>query len=477
MDIKKLSCHTVVIGAGTAGIEAYKHATLGGKSCIIVDTGPLGTTAQRSGELPISLLMSAGKAMHAYDDLSKCGVTFSSKLVYDTSNVLSSLRSVRARATAEVLAFMYRIPENKRIRGQASFVDDHTLSVDNSILITFETAVISTGSSPLVTYEQSRLKNILTTNEFFELDNLPSSVAIFGSSKVGLELGQALSYLGVDVVVFGQRKLWFLTDDAVLTTAHQMLSSRFNLYVDTYITSMENDEDGYVIYYIDGRSYENYLHMDSVVAATDRIPNVSGMNLQKIGVKMDFTGCIKCDPKTLQTSVPNIFAAGDVCHDHHLSSVAIAEGKQAGLNASTYPNLTEKKEPVRLEIVHTDPVLAIVGNTLDQMREYAKKTGDLFITTESRLSQGHFRGLREDGGILSIYTSIKTHKILGAEICAYKGDKIAQFLALAMENSMTVEMLAAYEYFHLSAESAIGDAAREAVEKLNIKKLRKKQPI
>ena len=107
MDIKKLSCHTVVIGAGTAGIEAYKHATLGGKSCIIVDTGPLGTTAQRSGELPISLLMSAGKAMHAYDDLSKCGVTFSSKLVYDTSNVLSSLRSVRARATAEVLAFMY----------------------------------------------------------------------------------------------------------------------------------------------------------------------------------------------------------------------------------------------------------------------------------------------------------------------------------------------------------------------------------
>lgn len=122
-----------------------------------------------------------------------------------------------------------------------------------------------------------------------------------------MELGQALSYLGVDVAVFGQRKLWSLTDDTILTVAHQMLSSRFNLYVDTFITSMEDEEDeGYAIYYIDDRGYENYLHMQSVVAATDRIPNIAGMNLQNIGVKLDRTGCISVDPGTLQTSVANI---------------------------------------------------------------------------------------------------------------------------------------------------------------------------
>lgn len=285
-----------------------------------------------------------------------------------------------------------------------------------------------------------------------------------------MELGQALTYLGVDVAVFGQRKLWALTDDSILTVAHQMLSSRFNLYVDTFITSMEDEDDnGYAIYYIDDRGYENYLHMQSVVAATDRIPNVGGMNLQNIGVKLDRTGCINVDPETLQTTVDNIFAAGDVCHAEHLSSIAMAEGRDAGLNAATFPNLTKRRSQVRVDIVFTDPVLAIAGKTLNEMRDYARVTGDTFITTEVRLSQGHYRGLRADGGILSIYTSVKNHKILGAELCAFKGDKIAQLLALAMENELTVDTLAQYSFFNLSAETVITQAAKEAVKRLNKK--------
>lgn len=183
MDVRKVECQTLVIGAGTAGIEAYKSAVKDGLDCVIVDSGPLGTTAQRSGELPVSLLMSAGQSLHAIENLEDCGITFPSKVQADTSNVMVSLRAVRARATSEVLSFMYRIPENKRIRGKAKFIDAHTVVVDDCIEISFNTAVIATGSSPLVTYEQSRLKNILTTNEFFELEKLPKSVAVFGSSK------------------------------------------------------------------------------------------------------------------------------------------------------------------------------------------------------------------------------------------------------------------------------------------------------
>ena len=272
------------------------------------------------------------------------------------------------------------------------------------------------------------------------------------------------------MAVFGQRKLWSLTDDTILTVAHQMLSSRFNLYVDTFITSMEDEEDeGYAIYYIDDRGYENYLHMQSVVAATDRIPNIAGMNLQNIGVKLDRTGCISVDPGTLQTSVANIFAAGDVCHSDHLSSVARSDGFDAGANAATFPDFNKRRTQIRVDIVFTDPVLAIAGKTLNEMRDYARETGDTFITTEVRLSQGHFRGLREDGGMLSIYTSVRTHKILGAELCAFKGDKIAQLLALAMENGLTVETLAKYSFFNLSAETVITKAAQEALKKLNKK--------
>lgn len=474
MDVRNVECDTLIIGAGTAGIEAYKAAVAAGADSIIVDTGPLGTTAQRSGELPLSLLMSAGEALHSISTLSQSGIKFPSDIVPDTSNVLSSLRAVRAHATSEVLSFMYRIPELKRIRGMASFISQNEVMVDEHTRIKFKTAVIATGSSPHITYEQSRLKNILTTNEFFELDVLPKSVAIFGSSKIGLQLGQALSYLGVNVVVFGQRKLWNLTDDAVLAVAHQSLSDKFNLYVDTYITSMEETFDGYSIYYIDDKGYENYLHMQSVVAATDRIPNINGMNLQKIGVRLTRTGCIKVDASTQQSSVLNIFAAGDVCHDTHLSSLAASEGRVAGANAGKYPSLSMKKNQIRLDIVYSDPVLAIVGMTLDELRNYANQTGDTFITSSVKLSLGHYRGLREDGGILALYVSISSHRVLGAELCAFEGDKIAQFLALAMENSLTVEDLSNYVYYNLSPESAVGIASKQALATLSKESLKLK---
>ena len=467
METRKIECHTLIVGAGSAGIEAFKSAVDSGADCIIVDSGPVGTTAQRSGELPTSLLMSAAQSLKAIKNLEQSGITFPIPVNPDTSNVLSSLRAVRARATSDVLSFMYRIPENKRLRGTLKFTDHHHAVVDDSVEIHFETAVIATGSSPLVTFEQSRLKNILTSNEFFELETLPKSVAVFGSSKVGLQLGQSLSYLGVDKVVFGQKKLWQFTDESVLLVAHQLLSSRFKLYVDTYVTSMEDDgEKGYTIYYVDGKGYENYLHMESIVAATARIPNVGGMNLQKIGVKLQPNGFIRINKDTLQTSVPNIFAAGDVCRDTFLSSVAFSDGKYAGRNAANYPVLSNKPSQVKVNLVYTDPVLAIVGNSLEEMRKYAKMTGDTFVTPEVRLSQGHYRGLREDGGILNLYTSVSSHRILGAEICAYRGDKIANFLALAMENNYTVERLSEYNFANLSAESAIGIAAQNTVDKL-----------
>lgn len=79
MGLKELSCQVLVIGAGSAGIEAYKNAVTQGKDCIIVDTGPLGTTAQRSGELPVSLLMQAGSSLNAMNNLQDLGIVLPAK--------------------------------------------------------------------------------------------------------------------------------------------------------------------------------------------------------------------------------------------------------------------------------------------------------------------------------------------------------------------------------------------------------------
>lgn len=218
MSIKEIACDTVIIGAGTAGLEAYRAAAEEGADCILADGGRLGTTAQRSGELPASYLMSAGLSAHAFKSFKSMGLQLPD-IDIDASGVLGMVRAMRSKATSSVLSFLYRIPEEKRLHGMVSFEDPHTLRVDEFTRVRFKSAVIATGTQPLVTYEQSQIENIITTNEFYELEKLPKSVAVFGSTAVGLQLGQALSYLGCDVTVFGQRRLWELSDEEVLTIA------------------------------------------------------------------------------------------------------------------------------------------------------------------------------------------------------------------------------------------------------------------
>ena len=357
--MKQLNCDTVVIGAGSAGLEAFKSACDRGAVCILVDSGPLGTSAQLNGELPLSLLMQAGIAVHGFKALDSLGIEASNTSSFNLNKVLDSVRTVRSRATSEVLSFLYKIPEERRLHGQAVFLDRNNLTVGDDYRISFKTAVIATGATPLVSYEQSRIEGILTTSDFFELDSPPSSAAVFGSSLWGLQIGQALSYMGIDVAVFGQSNLWNLTDENVLSVASSMLSERFNLYLDSFITSIEKDDDGYSVYYVDDHNFENYLHMQKLIAATGRVPNCYGMNLAEIGVKLTYTGCIQTDGLTMQTTVPNIFAAGNVCHDIQNTSLSIQEGRYAGINAATFPKFTYKAPSVRLSIVHTDPVLAI----------------------------------------------------------------------------------------------------------------------
>ncbi len=464
--MKQLNCDTVVIGAGSAGLEAFKSACDRGAVCILVDSGPLGTSAQLNGELPLSLLMQAGIAVHGFKALDSLGIEASNTSSFNLNKVLDSVRTVRSRATSEVLSFLYKIPEERRLHGQAVFLDRNNLTVGDDYRISFKTAVIATGATPLVSYEQSRIEGILTTSDFFELDSPPSSAAVFGSSLWGLQIGQALSYMGIDVAVFGQSNLWNLTDENVLSVASSMLSERFNLYLDSFITSIEKDDDGYSVYYVDDHNFENYLHMQKLIAATGRVPNCYGMNLAEIGVKLTHTGCIQTDGLTMQTTVPNIFAAGNVCHDIQNTSLSIQEGRYAGINAATFPKFTYKAPSVRLSIVHTDPVLAIAGLTLNEMKERARTLGKLFITTTIRLHLGQYRSQREDGGILCMYTDCETHKVMGAEICAFDGEHIAEILALAIHNGATVENLASFNFYHLSVESTITEASQEALRTL-----------
>lgn len=467
MALREMSCDTVVVGAGTAGLEAFRAASEAGADCVLADDGRLGTTAQRSGELPASYLMSAGLAAHAPRTFARYGLA-APEVDVEASGVLGMVRAQRSRATSSVLSFLYRIPEEKRLRGTVRFEDPHTALVGDDVRLHFRTAVIATGTAPLVTYEQSQIRNIITTNEFYEQEKLPSSAAVFGSTSVGLQLGQAMAYLGADVTVFGQRRLWNLTDEEVLSSALEMLSSRFSLAVDSFITSIDPEDDGYSIYYIDGGRFENYLHTSEVIAATARIPNVGGMNLQRIGVKLSPEGYIVTSGETMQSSVPHIFAAGSV-RGSSSTAVAEIEGRYAGMNAAREGSGTGcVKFPgtVNLEVCYTDPVLAIAGLSFEKMKMRAVSEHRQFVATHADFTDIVSGGRHHRGGVIGLYTDVKTHRIMGAEICSQCADHLASLIAFAIRKEAKAEDFPEFNFPHLSGEEVLAQAAAKAVRRL-----------
>ena len=364
-----LTCDTVVIGAGTAGVEAFKAATDEGVNCVLVESGPLGTSAKRSGDTPISTLMAAGRVSRALMELEKHGIKgmYELGVGLDLDQVLNNVRAVRAKDTSEVLSFIYRIAEEKRLIGKARFLDAHSLMVNESHLVRFKTAVVATGATSIIPYELNQYSaqalaekaarearaqaeltgsapelpypqvttgGVYTPQELFELDHLPNSMAIFGSNREGLQIGQALAYLGVKVVVFGQHNIWKLTDESVIDAAIDAFKDRFDLVLESFTTAIDKYEQGFGIYYMDGTNYENILGVDTILVANVRYPKLEGLNLRSLGVEFERSGCIKIDPKTMQTSTPQIFAAGEVT-DLDLTIVNCRnDGKVAGINAA-----------------------------------------------------------------------------------------------------------------------------------------------
>ena len=197
-----LNADVAVIGAGTAGLAAYRAAHAAGKRAVIIEGGPYGTTCARVGCMPSKLLIAAAEAAHAVERAPRFGVHTEGPAHVDGREVMARVRRERDRFVGFVLESTYKIPETDRIRGNARFVRGHTLQVEGGPTINTRTVVIATGSRPTHPPILGKLGDRLVINDdVFEWETLPRSVAVFGPGVIGQELGQALARQGVRVVL------------------------------------------------------------------------------------------------------------------------------------------------------------------------------------------------------------------------------------------------------------------------------------
>ena len=192
-----------VIGAGSAGLPAFRAARKYTENIVLIEGGTYGTTCARVGCMPSKLLIAAAEAAHSVEAAAGFGV-HASKPTINGEEVMGRVRRERDRFVSFVLKDVENIDEKHLIRKHATFLDDRTLQVGDST-IDAKTIVIATGSSPIVLPMFDEIGDRLIVNDdIFEWETLPESVAVFGSGVIGLELGQAMHRLGVRIRLFGR---------------------------------------------------------------------------------------------------------------------------------------------------------------------------------------------------------------------------------------------------------------------------------
>jgi dihydrolipoamide dehydrogenase len=461
--MKRISVDVAVIGAGTAGLAAYRAAVAAGKRAVLVEGGPYGTTCARVGCMPSKLLIAAAEAAHGVERWREFGLRLDGKVAVDGKAVMARVKRERDRFVGFVLEGVNAIPEADHVRGHAHFVDDRTLVVDDHTSIEFGRAVIATGSSPsILPLLRGAGDRLIVNDDVFDWHDLPRSVAVFGPGVIGLELGQALHRLGVDVTLFGRLgHVGPFSDPALRAYARRTFESELNLEANAGIVAIERDGDKARVRYHREDAIERSVTVDYVIAATGRTPNVRGLELENTSLARDARGVPLYDRTTMQCGSSAIFIAGDAGDDLPLLHEAADEGRIAGENAARHPEIREAARRTPLAIVFSDPQLAVVG------KRYADLEPGSFVTgAVSFEDQGRSRVMLRNVGLLHVYADIASGRLVGSEMIGPDAEHLGHLLAWSVQAELTVERALAMPFYHPVVEEGLRTALRDAAAQL-----------
>jgi len=452
-----------VIGAGSAGLPAYRAARMHTEKVVLIEGGAYGTTCARVGCMPSKLLIAAAEAAHSIETASKFGV-YSSKPTINGHDVMKRVRSERDRFVGFVLESVENIDQNHHFRGHAQFIDNHTIQVEDKI-IEAKSVVISTGSSPKLMSMFNGLGDRLVVNDdIFDWDTLPESVAVFGPGVIGLELGQALHRLGVRIRIFGlSGSLKPLSDMGIKSYAENLFKDEFPLDTKANILGLELENEQVKISFVDPKNGEEKEELfDFLLAATGRSPNVNDLGLENTKLELDSLGVPLYNSSTMQCGNSSIFIAGDVNNDLPILHEAADEGKIAGDNAARFPDIKSGLRRSPVTVVFCDPQIAIVGESWSELE------GNENVVTGkvSFEGQGRSRIILKNKGLMHVYADQNSGLFLGSEFIGPHAEHLAHLMSWAHQQNMTIQQMLEMPFYHPVIEEGLRTALRDAESKL-----------
>ncbi len=463
--MKERKVDVAVIGGGTAGMVAYRQACKHADQVVLIEAEQFGTTCARVGCMPSKLLIAAAEVAHSGRHAQRFGI-HAGPVRVDGQAVMNRVRRHRDRFVGGVLESIAKIPEQDRIMGQARFLDQHTLRVGDDLTLRAGRVVIATGSrTNVLPFLQDAGARLITSDDLFEWTELPESIVIFGPGVIGLELGQALSRLGVRVRMFGVGGLVGpIQDPEIRAIALETFNQEFPLDADSKVHEIRQTEHGVQVTFEDADGDEATETFDFLLAATGRRPNVDRLGLEHTGLELDERGMPVFDPYTTQCGDSPIFIAGDANNHLPLLHEAADEGRIAGTNAGRWPDVRTGLRRSPLTVVFTDPQIAACGRTLQQTEEHCR--GCFAVGSLNFRNQGRSRVMGKSRGLLRVYGEHGTGIFMGAEMLGPAAEHIAHLLAWSAQSRLTVDQMLDMPFYHPVIEEGLRTALQDLAGKL-----------
>jgi dihydrolipoamide dehydrogenase len=436
-----------IIGAGSAGLYALPEVRKVTDNFVLINSGHFGTTCARVGCMPSKALIHAAELAWQSRHAGEIGLGAWPRA--DLAAVLRQVRSLRDGFTGKVADNLIKPLGDKVIRGHARFLAPNLLEVEGQ-RIQASKIILATGSTPVVPAAwQAFGERVLTTDSLFEQEDLPPSMAVLGLGVIGLEIGQALSRLGITMTgVDRLNEIGGLQDPQINRVAVELIGQEFPLWLGQP-AELSQLPDGR----LHVRCGEHDVVVDKVLAALGRKPNLAGLDLDKLGVPLDSRGLPEFNRQTMQIADLPVFIAGDVNGEAQVLHEAADEGRIAGFNASRREISGFRRKP-RLGITFCDPQLAAVGAGWKELAE----NPEVVVGSQDFTFQGRSKLVGQNRGLLRLYGDRRDGRLLGAEMAVPRAENLAHLLALAIQQDMTVFDLLKMPFYHPVFEEGLQGA-------------------
>ncbi|MGB2919463.1 MAG: dihydrolipoyl dehydrogenase [Mycobacterium sp.] len=446
----------VVLGAGPGGYVAAIRAAQLGLNTAIIEPKYWGGVCLNVGCIPSKALLRNAELAHIFTKEAK-QFGINGEASFDFGAAFDRSRKV---ADGRVAGVHFLMKKNKitEIHGYGKFTDDHTIVVDlnegETEKVTFDNAIIATGSSTRLVPGTSLSENVVTYEKQILTRELPGSIVIAGAGAIGMEFGYVLKNYGVDVTIVEFMPRALPNEDAEVSKEIEKQFKKLGVKIrtGTKVESIKDEGgDGPVIVTVskDGKSEE--LKTDKVMQAIGFAPNVEGFGLDKTGVELTERKAIGIDDY-MRTNVSHIYAIGDVTAKLQLAHVAEAMGVVAAETIAGAETLALGDYRMLPRATFCQPQVASFGLTEEQARDEGY---DVKVAKFPFTANGKAHGLGDPTGFVKLVADAKYGELLGGHLIGHDVSELLPELTLAQQWDLTVNELSRNVHTHPTMSEAM----------------------